>query len=196
VEYRKLSELKQLAKNPRVIRDHQFQILCESIRVNREYFEARPLILSNRTGELIIIAGNKRYEAAKYLKLRKVPTHLITGMTEEKEREITVRDNINNGEFDWEAIAKEWADLPLADWGMEIPGQETSGAGEGGQAVSVTEVDVSEVADRFWMSVIGPLPKQRHALEKLVAALKSLDGVEVQVGTTEVAAGEPQSWTS
>jgi len=196
VEYRKLSELKQLAKNPRVIRDHQFKILCESIRANGEYFEARPLILSNRTGELIIIAGNKRYEAAKYVKLRKAPTHLIEGLTEEKEREITVRDNINNGEFDWDAIAKEWADLPLADWGMEIPGQEKSGAGEGGQAVSVTEVDVSEVADRFWMSVTGPLPKQRHALDKLVAALKSLDGVEVQVGTTEAAAGESQGWTS
>lgn len=192
MEYRKLSELKQLPNNPRTIRDEQFKILCESIRANKEYFEARPLILSNRTGELVIIAGNKRYDAAKYIKLKKAPTHLIESLTEVKEREITIRDNVNNGEFDWDALAKEWADLPLAKWGLELPAEgKATGDGPG---VSVSEVDISEVQDRFWLSVTGPLPKQRPALEKLVRALKSLAGVEVQVGTTELA-GEHQAWT-
>jgi len=69
MQYRKLSELKKLEGNPRVIRDKQFKALCNSIRDNPEYFEARPLILSNRTGEMVIIAGNMRYEAARSLKL-------------------------------------------------------------------------------------------------------------------------------
>jgi hypothetical protein len=121
MEYRKLQDLTKLPNNPRVIRDAQFKTLCDSIRDNREYFEARPLILSNRTGELVIIAGNQRYEAAKFLKLEEVPTYLIEGLTVEREREIIIRDNVTNGEFDWDALANEWSDLPLAEWGVDLP---------------------------------------------------------------------------
>lgn len=119
--YRKLSELKKLPGNPRIIRDKQFKTLCDSIRDNPEYFKARPCILSNRTGELVIIAGNQRYEAAKFLRLKEVPTYLIEGLTEAKEREIVIRDNISNGEFDYDLLANhQWDDLPLAEWGLDI----------------------------------------------------------------------------
>lgn len=121
MEYRKLSELKKLEGNPRVIKDKQFKTLCDSIRDNPEYFEARPLILSNRTGELVIIAGNQRYEAAKKLKLKEAPTFLIENLSEEKEREIVIRDNIANGEFDFEILANAWSDLPLIEWGVNVP---------------------------------------------------------------------------
>jgi len=121
MQYRKLNELKKLPNNPRIIRDKQFKTLCDSIRDNPKYFEARPVILSNRTGEMVIIAGNQRYEAAKSLKLKEVPTFLIEGLDEAKEREIIIRDNISNGEFDFDLLANGWDDLPLADWGVPIP---------------------------------------------------------------------------
>lgn len=121
MQYRKLTELKKLEGNPRIIRDKQFKTLCDSIRDNSKYFEARPLILSNRTGQLVIIAGNQRYEAAKALKLKEVPTFLIEDLTEDKEKEIVIRDNISNGEFDMDALANAWGDLPLVDWGVDIP---------------------------------------------------------------------------
>ena len=121
MQYRKLTELKKLPNNPRIIRDKQFKTLCDSIRDNPKYFEARPIILSNRTGEMVIIAGNQRYEAAKYLKLKEVPTFLIEGLDEAKEREIIIRDNISNGEFDMSALANEWSDLPLVEWGVDLP---------------------------------------------------------------------------
>jgi hypothetical protein len=122
MQYLKLTELKKLEGNPRLIRDKQFKTLCDSIRDNPKYFEARPLILSNRTGELVIIAGNQRYEAAKVVKLKEVPTYLMEGITEEKEKEITIRDNTNQGEWDMDLLSGQWADLPLADWGVVIPG--------------------------------------------------------------------------
>jgi len=118
--YRKLTELKKLAGNPRIIKDKQFKTLCDSIRDNPDYFEARPLILSNRTGELVIIAGNQRYEAAKVAKLAEVPTFLIEGLTEAREREIVVRDNISNGEWDMTALREEWNELPFLDWGISV----------------------------------------------------------------------------
>jgi len=121
MEYRKLSDLSKLEGNPRFIKDKEFQTLCDSIRDNPEYFEARPLILSDRTGKLVIIAGNQRYEAAKVVKLEEAPTYLIEGLTEAKEREIIIRDNINNGEFDFEILANQWAELPLIDWGVKLP---------------------------------------------------------------------------
>ena len=121
MQYRKLNELKKLPNNPRIIRDKQFKTLCDSIRDNPKYFEARPLILSDRTGELVIIAGNQRYEAAKSLKLKEVPTFLIEGLDEAKEREIIIRDNISNGEFDIDLLANEWSDLPLVEWGVDLP---------------------------------------------------------------------------
>lgn len=121
MEYRKLTLLKELPGNPRVIKKKQFDILCKSIQDNKEYFEARPLILSDRTGELIIIAGNQRFKAAKELKVKEVPTYLLTGLSEEKEREITIRDNINNGEWEWEQLANEWDQDKLLDWGLDIP---------------------------------------------------------------------------
>jgi hypothetical protein len=121
MQYRDIRELKKLDSNPRVIRDKQFKILCQSIKDNPMFFEARPLILSNRTGFLVIIAGNQRYEAAKYLKLKQVPTYLMEGLTEEKEKEIIMRDNISSGEFDMDALANSWSDLPLGDWGLKLP---------------------------------------------------------------------------
>ena len=121
MEYRKLDDLEKLEGNPRIIKDKEFKTLCDSIRDNPKYFEARPLILSDRTGDLVIIAGNQRYEAAKVVGLQEVPTFLIAGLTEAKEREIVIRDNVSNGEFDFELLANEWGDLPLVEWGVGLP---------------------------------------------------------------------------
>jgi hypothetical protein len=138
MQYRKLTELKKLEGNPRIIRDKQFKTLCDSIRDNSKYFEARPLILSNRTGQLVIIAGNQRYEAAKALKLKEVPTFLIEDLTEDKEKEIVIRDNISNGEWSMDALANSWGDLPLVDWGVKLP---DDWLGE------VKEIDAPELKD-------------------------------------------------
>ena len=120
-KHRKLTELKKLPNNPRQIKSEDFDKLCTSIKNSPDYFEARPLILSDRTGELIIIAGNQRYEAAKTLKLKEVPTFLISDLTEEREKEIIIRDNVSNGMWDWDMLANEWDADELADWGIDVP---------------------------------------------------------------------------
>ncbi len=119
--YRPLSELTKLHNNPRTIRDKSFKTLCNSLLANGDYFEARPLILSNRTGELVILAGNQRYEASKEIGLNEVPTVLLPDLTEAREREIIIRDNVSNGEWDMDELANSFSDLPLADWDLPIP---------------------------------------------------------------------------
>lgn len=121
VEYKPIASLKELPGNPRTISKAQFEKLKKSLQDNADYFEARPLILSDRTGELVILAGNQRYKAAKALKMEQVPTITLHGLTEEREREIIIRDNVNNGAWDFDALANEWEPNQLEEWGVELP---------------------------------------------------------------------------
>lgn len=130
IEYRRLDELVKLNNNPRQISEGALASLRRSIYENPAHLDARPLILSNRTGKLVIIAGNMRYEAAKSLQMDEVPTILLENLSEEDERQLIIRDNINNGEWDWDLLANEWDDLPLEEWGLitpsfEMPDEET-----------------------------------------------------------------------
>lgn len=157
MQYRKLTEIKKLEGNPRIIRDKQFKTLCQSIKDNPDYFEARPCILSNRTGELVIIAGNQRYEAAKFLKMKEVPTFLIEGMTEAREKEIIIRDNISNGEFDMDCLANNWADLPLTDWGVDLPDDWLSSQATGEPADAEPQMDKASELNKIWKVKTGDL---------------------------------------
>lgn len=121
VEYRALSEIRPLDNNPRYIKTDDFERLCASVQNNADYFECRPIILSDRTGELVIIAGNQRYKAAQEVGLKEVPTILLHGLTEAKEKEIVIRDNVQNGKWDWDILSSEaWGSVDdLQDWGVD-----------------------------------------------------------------------------
>lgn len=147
VIYRKLSELKKLPNNPRTIKKDDMERLKRSIKDNPDYFEARPIILSNRTGDLVILAGNQRYEAAKALGMEEVPTFLLEGLTEAREREIIIRDNVSNGEWDMDALANEWDTQELTKWGVDINWDEPE--------QEVVEDEAPEVSDEPADSVLG-----------------------------------------
>ena len=121
VEYRAIADLKELPGNPRTIKKDQFEKLKQSIKDNADYFEARPIILSDRTGKLVILAGNQRYKAAKAIGLKEVPTILLPNLTEEREKEIIIRDNVENGDWDWDELANTWDAASLTDWGVQMP---------------------------------------------------------------------------
>ena len=118
-EYLPLSELVKLENNPRTIKKADFEKLKESIKSNPDYFEARPIICSDRTGKNVILGGNQRYEAAKALGLVEVPVIVLHGLDEAREREIVIRDNVNNGDWDFDILANEWDESELEDWGVE-----------------------------------------------------------------------------
>ena len=120
IVYRKLSDIKPNPKNPRKGSPEAVQKLAESIKANPKFFEARPVLLSDRTGELVIIGGERRSEAAALAGLKKVPTILMTGLTEEQEDEIMVRDNTHTGEWDAAALSKiaaQWGSDTVQGWG-------------------------------------------------------------------------------
>lgn len=117
IVYRKLADLKPNPKNPRKITQDKIERLAESIKSNPSYFEARPIILSDRTGELIIIDGEQRSKAAGFLAMTEVPTILMQGLTEEDEDEIMILGNVHSGVWDREKL-DNWSRHKLKGFGV------------------------------------------------------------------------------
>lgn len=124
IVYRPLADLKPNPKNPRKGSSEAIAKLADSIKNNPKFFEARPILLSDRTGELVIIGGERRSEAAALLKMKTVPTILFSGLTEAEEDEILIKDNTHAGTWDIEKlrkIAQEWGgEGTLKKWDVDL----------------------------------------------------------------------------
>ena len=115
VELRPIADLVFNPDNPREIKDEEIAALADSIAAHPRYFTARPVILSDRTGVLMIIAGEQRTKAAQYLGRKEVPTILLSGLSEEEEGEIMIRDNTHSGKWS-EAKLRKWSNENLHRW--------------------------------------------------------------------------------
>lgn len=143
IVYRRIADVELLEDNPRKISEEQLEKLKTSLTDNRDYFECRPVILSDRTGRLVVIAGNQRIKAATALGWEEVPTVLLPGLTEEREKEIIIRDNVSNGEWDADLLA-EWDAALLDDWGVDIS--------------AMSELSSSKVEEEKEAGIAGVIP--------------------------------------
>lgn len=115
IQYLPLESLKLHPDNPRTIKDDQFKKLCKSIKDNADYFETRP-ILCNK--DMVIFAGNMRWRAAKEVGMKEVPV-AVMDIPEERQREIMIRDNHENGIWDFDQLSKMFDFNELVDWGFD-----------------------------------------------------------------------------
>lgn len=118
IVYRNLSAIKPNPKNPRKGTKEAVEKLAESIKGNPKFFEARPILLSDRTGELVIIGGERRSEAARLLGMETVPTILLSGLTEPEEDEILIKDNTHAGVWDEQKL-QAWGKEQLQGWNVD-----------------------------------------------------------------------------
>lgn len=114
MEYIDINLLKNSEINPRKIDDKQFKILCESLQKNPDYFEARP-ILANK--DMVVFAGNMRLRAARHIGMTKVPA-VIMDISEERQKEIMIRDNRQNGVWDNDMLANHFDISQLKEYGF------------------------------------------------------------------------------
>lgn len=164
VIYRSTETLKKLENNPRTITPEDMERLKESISNNPDYLEAHPIVLSDRTGELVIIDGNQRYEACVQLGMSEVPTALLHGLTEEREREIIIRANVLNGKWDEMILKDKWDIEELKDWGVDLPADwDTSEADEQKEAEedNFSEEDAEQAEPRVKLGEIWQLGEHR-----------------------------------
>lgn len=117
----KLSKIKPNPQNPRTISDEKFDKLVKSIKEFPQMMELRPIIIDENN---VIQGGNMRFMALTHLGYKDVPDEWVKqgkDLTADQWREFVVKDNLSMGEWDIEDLEKEWYDLPLEDWGMDLP---------------------------------------------------------------------------
>jgi ParB-like chromosome segregation protein Spo0J len=106
-EYVPIDSLVLHQRNPRQISKAQFEYLKTSIKNNPELFEARPIIYNR---DRMILGGNMRWRAAKESGLTEVPAALMD-IPPERESEIIILDNKENGDWDYDLLAEYDIDL-------------------------------------------------------------------------------------
>jgi hypothetical protein len=82
--------------------------------------EVRPLVVADG----VVIGGNMRLLAMKDLGFREVSVIDVTEWTQAKRDEFMIKDNTHFGSWDYDALANEWDNLPLNEWGMAVWEQE------------------------------------------------------------------------
>ena len=117
IENVKLSDIKLNPNNPRLIKDDKFKKLVQSIIDFPEMLKIRPIVVNE---DMIILGGNMRFKACKEAGLKEVPIIKTKGLSEEKQREFLIKDNIAGGEWDWNLLANEWDELKLTEWGLDV----------------------------------------------------------------------------
>lgn len=111
-----------LPGNPRALRGEKLERLKRSLRETPEMLSLRELLVVPYNGKNIVIGGNMRLRAAKALGIKSLPCKVLSEDTPvEKLRAISIKDNVSYGEWDWEALANEWDDRELDEWGLDFP---------------------------------------------------------------------------
>lgn len=118
-------QLNGLPKNPRFIKDMEYEKLKRSIQASPEFLDARMLLVYPlEDGNFVTIAGNMRLRACRELGFKELPCYVFKKETTiEKLREFAIKDNANFGSWDYDILANEdWSDNLelLEEWGAPI----------------------------------------------------------------------------
>lgn len=112
-------QIEGLPKNPRQWTQTDIDRIAKSLQETPELFEMRPCIVKEQEGEYYLLAGNLRYTGAKHNGDTTIPCIVVPAdMSVDKMKEIVLKDNGTFGRFDFDALANEWDDLSLTDWGI------------------------------------------------------------------------------
>lgn len=116
VTYQPLDSLKVYPRNPRTHSKHQIRQIASSI----ESFGFTNPILVDRNNT--IIAGHGRVEAAKLLRMDRVPTIQLEGLTEDQIRAYVIADNQIAEKAGWDAaiLAIELQHLLTTDGNLDV----------------------------------------------------------------------------
>jgi hypothetical protein len=151
----KVSKLKKNPNNPREIRDEKFDKLKASIQSFPQMMELRPIIVDE---SFMVLGGNMRLAAIKSLGMKDIPDEWVKRadeLTDEQKREFIIKDNNSFGQYDWDELANGWSDLPLTEWGVDIPDFEA--VEPAGEADAEPQIDKAAELNEKWGVKTGDL---------------------------------------
>lgn len=151
----RVSSLKKNPKNPRQIKGEKLELLKKSVASFQKMMALRPMIVDENN---IVLGGNMRLAAIKALGLKEIPDDWVKradDLSEDEKAEFVIKDNNSFGEYDWDAIANEWSDYPLAEWGLDVPGFEA--VEPEGDADAEPQMDKAAELNKKWKVKSGDL---------------------------------------
>lgn len=114
--------------NPRQITEDQYQTLKASMQADN-LTGAMPLKVYEHEGKYVVLGGNMRLRVLQEIGVKDAPCIVLPKETPAPVlNKFIITDNSTFGEWDMDALANEWADEPLKDWGVDVP--ETKEEGE------------------------------------------------------------------
>lgn len=113
-----IEQVKLNEANPRLIKDHRFEQLVQSLIDFPDMLHVRPLVVDEH---FVVLGGNMRLHAALRLGYHEIPILQVLGWTDHQKREFLIKDNASFGEWNFEILANEWSMEPLGAWGIDLP---------------------------------------------------------------------------
>ena len=113
-----ITQIKPNPENPRIIKDHKFEQLVESIKSFPQMLELRPIVIDENN---VVLGGNMRLKACIEAGLTDVPVVQAKDLTDLQKKEFIVKDNVGYGDWDWDDLANNWDADSLNDWGLDVP---------------------------------------------------------------------------
>ena len=96
-----------------------FEKLVNSIKEDPEILEAKPLVVEKKGDNFMVLGGNMRLKALKHLNYTEVPIFDATNWSPETKRRFIVKDNLSNGQWDYDLLTGQYDLEELINWGME-----------------------------------------------------------------------------
>lgn len=132
-----ISQIKPNPENPRIIKDHKFKQLVESIKSFPQMLELRPIVIDENN---VVLGGNMRLKACIEAGLKDVPVVQAKDLTDLQKKEFIVKDNVGYGEWDWDDLANNWDEQLLTEWGLDIPNFQTDTFADLNKELSLDDV--------------------------------------------------------
>ena len=174
-------QLPWLPINPRQWTMGDVEKTAESLTNDPDFLEDRPLLVIPDGKTFVVFAGNLRLTAAMKLKLKELPAIIYTPESEDDQMTIKRRSILDNGAFgawDYDALANEWDDLPLGDWGVPA----WNNAEEDPSALDALFEDAEQKEKPLIVQVqipVGMLDKEEDIRAALLITIEQFPGCKV-----------------
>ena len=114
----KLSALKLNPDNPRRIGNKEMERLVKSLQEFPDMLSIREIVVDET---MTVLGGNMRLLALKKSGVKECTAKIVSGLSPAQKREFIIKDNSAFGEWDMDLLSSSWGDLPLVEWGVDLP---------------------------------------------------------------------------
>jgi len=149
-----LNDIKINPDNPRRISEKDMDRLIKSLHDFPDMMGIREIVVDET---MTVLGGNMRLLALRKSGANEATVKIVSGLTPEQKREFVVKDNATFGEWDFDLLANEWGDLPLDDWGLDLPEEWLKDPETEGDADAEPQIDRAEELNKTWNVKPGDL---------------------------------------